>query len=123
MKAIHLICRRKTDGHLEGLSFIGDGMFESCCWVLGDSREAQSLVGGWAYLHPTGKTSPSEFGGVIRAVRPAVREGKAIKDGFTLVLEARREGRGQKWRGAAHGMAWTGGIVGAGLPHERANDT
>ncbi len=122
MKAIHLICRREEDGHLKGLSLISKGTFESCCWALGDVQDAQSLIGGWVYLHPNGKSHRSEFGGVVRAVRPAGREGTAIKDGFAFVIEVRREGRDQKWRGAAHRMAWTGGIAGAHLPHEGGSD-
>ena len=64
------------------------------------------------------KKSPSEFGGVVREVLPAKREGKAIEDGYILVIEVRSEGRGQPWRGAAHGMAWTRGIIDATFAHE-----
>jgi len=83
MKAVHLICRR--DGiTLLGLSPLKDkkGYFQSCCWAFKD--DPSSLIGGWAYLHPVSKKSPSEFGGVVREVLPAKREGKAIEDGYIL---------------------------------------
>lgn len=77
-----------------------------------------SLIGGWVYLHPEGKASPSEFGGVVLRVEPAKRDGKAVEDGYALIFEARKEGRGQAWRGSSHGMAWTGGIIDAASTHE-----
>jgi hypothetical protein len=51
-------------------------------------------------------------------VEPAKRDGKAVEDGYALIFEARKEGRGQAWRGSSHGMAWTGGIIDAASTHE-----
>jgi hypothetical protein len=122
MKAVHLICRR--DGiSLKGLTPIKEGkdIYRSCCWAFRETDNPHELIGGWAYLHPVSKSAPSEFGGVVRAVEPAKRDGKAIEDGYVLVIEARRQGKGQPWRGADHGMAWTGGIVEASFVHEMAN--
>lgn len=121
MKAVHLICRR------DGISLLGlsrvpgeHSTYRSCCWAFHSSEKPEELVGGWAYLHPIAKSSPSEFGGVVRAVEPAKREGKPIEDGYVLTIESRPEGKGQRWRGADHIMAWTSGIIEAGLPHERS---
>jgi hypothetical protein len=124
MKAVHLICRRAGLG-FDGLSAVrGEpGLYHSCCWAFSDREDPRSLVGGWAYLHPVAKSSPSEFGGVVEDVLPAKREGKARQDGFILVIRARTEGRGQPWRGADHGMAWTSGIIEATFPHEMASRT
>ena len=119
MKAIHLICRR--DGvSLKGLSRIEGkpAFYQSCCWALREADHPQSLVGGWVYLHPVSKSAPSEFGGKVHEVVAAHREGKSIEEGYILVIEAKPEGKNQKWRGAEHVMAWTGGVIDASLPHE-----
>jgi hypothetical protein len=44
--------------------------------------------------------------------------GLAIEERFSVLLEARAEGRGQCWRGAGHSMAWTGGLVDLSFAHE-----
>jgi hypothetical protein len=81
--------------------------------------EAQQLIGGWIYLHPEGKTNPSQFGGVIMSVKPCERrEGAAIEQGLAFTFEAKKEGRNQVWRGADHAMAWSSGLVEPTLPHE-----
>src|SRR5690349_3397999 len=74
MKAVHLICRRKDIG-FEGLTPVEGkrGYFHSCCWAFRESDNPRSLVGGWVYLHPISKGSPSEFGGIVRDVLPATR--------------------------------------------------
>jgi len=107
---------------LKGLTLVArdQHIYESCCWAFRPTDDIESLVGGWIYLHPVSKNSPSEFGGVIREVHLTQREGVAIEDGYILVIEAREEGRDQAWRGANHGMAWTGGVIEASLPHEVA---
>jgi hypothetical protein len=117
MKAIHLLCHR-VPGGFEKLTRISGNTYRSCCWAFGPSAPVDSLIGGWIYLHPEGKASPSEFGGVVLRVEPAKRDGKAVEDGYALIFEARKEGRGQSWRGSSHGMAWTGGIIDAVSTHE-----
>lgn len=120
MKALHLLCRRN------GTSFIGlttvvghKGLYRSCCWDFTNEKELLSLVGGWLYLHPVSKLRPSEFGGVVRSLEPTRLTGKAHEDRYAFVFEVRREAQKQQWRGAEHGMAWTGGLVEATYPHER----
>lgn len=117
MKAVHLLCRR-VPGGFEKLTRLDGDEYRSCCWAFGSDSSVEALIGGWVYLHPEGKASPSQFGGVVQRVEPAKREGKAVEDGVALIFEARREGRGQSWRGKDHGMAWTGGIVEATFQHE-----
>lgn len=83
------------------------------------ARGSAALIGGWIYLHPDGKTDPSQFGGVILSFTPCERrEGAAREQGLAFTFEARKEGRNQAWRGANHDMAWTSGLVDAALPHE-----
>jgi hypothetical protein len=120
MKAVHLVCRRGRNGSLEGMTVVEakSRLCESNCWAFRDVDRPEQLVGGWVYFHPT-KGSPSEFGGVVEDVRPALRADKAQKEGYTIFLTSRPEGKGQRWRGADHQRAWTGGIVDASLPHER----
>jgi len=120
MAAIHFICRRQ--GHtLRNLTQVKDrqNVWISGCWTISE-REAQQLVGGWIYLHPEGKTEPSQFGGVILSFEPCERrEGAAREQGLAFTFEARKEGRDQAWRGADHAMAWTSGLVEDALPHEK----
>jgi hypothetical protein len=122
MKAIHIICRR------EGISLRNlvqstteKGVYTSGCWALHTRDDPQELVGGWIYLHPVSKNAPSEVGGLVVSVGNCTREDAATEAGFSFTFVLRREGRGQHWRGAEHGMAWTGGIVEANLPHEIAD--
>lgn len=120
MKAVQLINRREANGTtLKGLTHVKDknNTYRSCCWVFSE-EEALSLVGGWIYLHPNGKNEPSEFGGVITGFEPARREGVATEHGYAFVFEAKREGRGQHWRGLDHLMAWTSGIIDVSFEHE-----
>ena len=45
--------------------------YGSCCWAISDD-DANSLLGGWIYLHES-KGDKSAFGGVITGVKPADR--------------------------------------------------
>jgi hypothetical protein len=120
MSAIHLICRRGPDGKFHGLTLLDAKrhIYESGWWIFPSEDDARSLVGGWVYLHPVSKNAPSEFGGIVLGVKPAKLEDRATQDRYVLTIESRLEGKKQRWRGADHGMAWTGGIVAASLPHE-----
>ena len=70
-------------------------------------------------MHPVSKFEPSEFGGIVRDVHPARRVGAATEEGYVFTFEAKREGKGQPWRGRDHSMAWTGGVVDADFDFER----
>lgn len=121
MKALHLICRKNGPGRFEGLVAIdrSKGIYESGTWAFPSGEPLDDLIGGWIYLHPTGKGQVSELGGSVRGIRRGPRlDSNAIREGYVIEFEARPEGRGQKWRGAHHTMAWTSGLVEADLPHE-----
>jgi hypothetical protein len=114
-KAIHLINRR------EKISFQGMSRWEyeangyrSCCWLLSD-EQASDLLGGWVYFHQT-KASQSGFGGVILGFESSHDD---ISDRKVILFRADSNGRGQDWRGADHGMAYTSGIIDADLEHEQ----
>lgn len=114
-KAIHLICRHeggryKNMAHLEGQTY------RSGWWKISEA-DAQALIGGWIYLHEA-KAKPSGFGGRVTGVMPAGPDDEGEGERYGLIFEARREGRVQPWRGADHGMAWTGGLVEATASHE-----
>ena len=112
--AIHLINRRKGPTLLGLDRWVeqADG-FRSCCWQLSD-EQAASLVGGWVYLHGS-KAERSSFGGQILGFEQG-QDGSA--DRKAILFRAEASCRGQRWRGANHGMAYTSGIVTADLPHE-----
>jgi hypothetical protein len=118
--AIHFICRRQGLGLRKLHKVKGEkDRWISSCWTISE-RDAQQLLGGWIYLHPEGKANRSQFGGVILAVSPCERgDGAASEQGVAFTFAARKEGREQVWRGADHGMALTGGVVEASLPHEK----
>ena len=119
MKAIHIICRREGPLGFSDLEHVAgeSNIYRSKCWALHKQDNPNDLIGGWVYLHPVSKNAPSEFGGIVRSIETCKRDAPT-EDGIAFVLKARKEGRGQHWRGADHGMAWTGGIVEATYPHE-----
>jgi hypothetical protein len=104
--------------NLNGLSSLAGqkNRYKSCCWVL-SNEEADSLLGGWIYLHPN-KSAPSEFGGRILSVEQVEHQEGTREDRLVIIFEAYREARDQKWRGAGHGMAWTSGLIEPNFPHE-----
>ena len=116
----HFINKQAGIGR-EGLSPLGEKRYRSCCWAISET-EAQALLGGWIYLHET-KISPSAIGGFIDGVEPAGRDGTARENGFAITFRVRPEGRGLKWRGASHGMAWWSGLVEASASHEVPQDS
>lgn len=61
-QTIHFICRRE-DNERKGLFQVEGrrGVYHSCCRNISD-KEAESLIGGWLYLHQT-KRERSGFGG------------------------------------------------------------
>jgi hypothetical protein len=92
-------------------------MYKSCCWDI-TIADAEALIGGWIYLNPK-KTKPSDFGGRILSFEAGQKwKDKPHRNRIVFLLEGRREARGQLWRGSDYGMAHTGGLVEAALPHE-----
>ncbi|WP_293680147.1 hypothetical protein [uncultured Phenylobacterium sp.] len=114
MQAIHLVCRREG-ALLKNLSPIDPvrGRYRSGFWNLG-RETAQALVGGWVYLHET-KARRSAFGGKVLRWREVLYRGERLVE---FDLQYTPNVREQKWRGEAHGRAWTGGLVVADLAHE-----
>lgn len=112
---IHFINRKVGIGR-EGLTHLGGGKYRSCCWLL-TRDQAQSLVGGWIYLHQT-KTEPSALGGQIVAVESGIWENAAKQDRVAIIFQAAREAQGQEWRGSDHSMAYTSGLIQPSLAHE-----
>jgi hypothetical protein len=122
MKAIHFICKRDVDGiNLNGVSVVErtpKPVYRTCCWDI-PIKDAEALIGGWVYLHPK-KAAPSEFGGrVIRFEAGQEWLGKAHENRIAFFIQASPQARGKAWRGADHSLAWTGGLIEAGLPHEQ----
>ena len=118
MNAIHFKCERNAQGGLTNLTYDKDAKtYRSGYWNI-SVEEAEKLVGGWVYLHEA-KTVSSQFGGKVLAFEQVQREELARKERIVLVVTSEKEGRGQKWRGKRHEMAWTGGLVDLSLPHEQ----
>jgi hypothetical protein len=116
--SIHFICEHEGIG-LKGLEATDRAtkLWRSYCWDI-TSTDAETLIGGWIYLHPT-KNQPSAFGGrILRFERIWDEGGAKRQDRVWFEFEARQEGRGHKWRGQDHGMAYTSRPVPANLPHE-----
>ncbi len=114
--ALHLINRDDEHGRPLNLSKVESDVWRTCCWAI-SADEAAALVGGWVYLH-VAKGDPSFFGGIVSAAEPMVTPEHAREDRFAFTFAAKLEGRGQRWRGKAYAMAWTGGLVEADAPHE-----
>ena len=116
-QAIHFICRRDASGGFRnGRHDKTTGHYRSGNWEV-TAQEAEALQGGWVYLHPT-KAGTSELGGIVRGYEPVIDHEVSRVNRILFHLDVRPSGRGQKWRGATHAMAWTGGMVPADLPHE-----
>lgn len=119
MNAIHLKCEREAGGGLSKLTFDKpSGTYRSGSWNI-SPEEAESLVGGWVYLHEA-KDVVSQFGGKVVTVEAAGRDAATGKDRVMLIVAPSRDGRGQKWRGQRNETAWSGGVIEASLHHEQA---
>ncbi len=118
MKAVHFKNGRDKQGFLLNLTLLkkAQNLYESGNWSVTEEF-AESLVGGWIYLHPS-KAKNSEFGGKISGWVRVLDETKAnpicIKFHFQTKLDAKEK----KWRGMDHTMAWQSGLVEANFPHE-----
>ena len=105
MKSAHLICKSAN-----GVSKAdGKNTYFSGSWVI-PKEEANELIGGRLYLHEN-KSEPSYFGGSVVEWRNSKREVGAIEEGVTFVIEADKDGKGARWKGNSHAMAWFSGIV------------
>ncbi len=117
MPAIHFICRRDDGVSLKNLKFDKTSkQYRSGKWDVA-IEDAQSLVGGWIYLHPT-KTAPSDFGGVIQGFEPITDASYAHPERIIFLVDSRHEGKHQRWRGRRHSMAHSSGVIDARYPHE-----
>lgn len=106
MLGIHFLCRDRLHVHA-----IKHPVYESGTWDV-SPEDAQRLVGGLIFLHQS-KAQPSYIGGVIdsfREVQTEMAHSRRIIFKFTSTAE----GKGVRWQGADHSMAWTGGIVECG---------
>jgi hypothetical protein len=119
MQAIHLICRRDIDGvSLNHLSFDNEAqLHRSGRWDL-PQADAQALVGGWLYLHPS-KSVPSEYGGIIVGYECLTDPTLGHPHRIIFLVRRRRDGNGQKWRGNSYSMAYSSGLVPASYTHEQ----
>ncbi|WP_147426211.1 hypothetical protein [Teichococcus wenyumeiae] len=116
-QAIHLICKREASGDAKGVVVDrANHLFRSGFWDL-TPAEADSLRGGWLYLHET-KGTPSYIGGQILDFEQELKPELARQQRIIFLFKPKQEGREQRWRGRKHAMAWTGGPVPADLPHE-----
>ena len=117
MRAIHFICKRDDGVSLNNLTFEkATQTYRSGYWDI-SVDEAIAVVGGWIYLHPA-KSSLSEFGGIVQGYEPVVDASLAHANRIVLLVKASLSARGQPWRGQAHGMAHSSGLVEASFPHE-----
>mgnify|MGYP001182412735 CR=1 FL=1 len=117
MKAIHLLS--KPQGLPIGMTAVAGvkDQYRSEAWPLANNPDLEALIGGWVYFHDT-KADGSRIGGRIVRIELVDRVDKAISEGVAFVFDSKLEGRKQLWRGADHGMAWTGGIVDGTYLHE-----
>ena len=102
MLSIHFICRGSLNVHV-----VKHPVYESGVWDV--ENNAAKLVGGMLYLHEA-KADPSYFGGRIESFR-VVETDEAHSRRIVFTVTSLREGKGVRWRGTAHGMAWTSGVV------------
>jgi hypothetical protein len=103
-QSIHFICEREGTG-LKGLTLVDRAtrLYRSCCWDL-TSQEAESLIGGWLYLHPT-KRQPSDFGGRLSGLSGyGTKAAQSGMIGFGLSLRPDRRVRVRN--GAAKTTGW-----------------
>lgn len=107
MKSAHFINKREN-GKLIGLKAVDAGkhLYSTEAWRI-SQEEAESLKGGWVYLHAS-KAEGSSFGGQVYDIEPMASYEEAR---FRIYFEAKPEGRDKQWHGYDHGMAWWSGIV------------
>lgn len=72
--------------------------------------EAKSLIGGMIYLHEKKSMLPT-IGGRIYDAKWSLSFDKFHVFRIKFFFESITEAKKQRWRGANHDMAWTGGII------------
>jgi hypothetical protein len=102
MPSIHFICRGGLNLHV-----VKHPVYESGVWDC--ENDAPTLIGGMMYLHET-KADKSYFGGRIESFS-VVETDEAHSHRVVFTVTSLREGKGVRWRGTAHAMAWTSGVV------------
>jgi hypothetical protein len=65
-EAIHVVEKGKEIENLRTRSDIGEGVWETAYWIVGD-KTATSLIGGKVYVH-RGQNVPSHAGGTIMKI-------------------------------------------------------
>ena len=112
MKAVHLVCKwTDRPNRPNGLDLIDkvQKIYTSRAWAF-TAPQAQSLVGGYIYLHRT-KNSKSFIGGRILDFAVEFREDVSRHVRMTFTFKAEDGFKGQKWRGSNNKNDWTGGII------------
>jgi hypothetical protein len=102
MPSIHFVCHSGLNLHV-----VKHPVYESGVWDV--EKDAAKLVGGMMYLHEK-KADKSYFGGRIESYR-VVETDNARSRRVIFTVTSMREGKDVGWRGTAHGMAWTSGVV------------
>jgi len=103
MICIHLLCRDRLNVHA-----VKHPVYDSGTWDV-SPQDAASLVGGMIYLHQA-KAQPSYVGGRIESYRE-IHTDLAHSRRIIFTFTSTADGKGVRWKGAEHSMAWTGGVV------------
>jgi hypothetical protein len=104
MPRAHFIC--KGGLNLRAVRF---PQFDSGFWDISEA-DAARLVGGTLHLHET-KTERSYFGGDITGYRIEERPEEAHVRRIVFQVTSTATGRGARWSGANHALAWYSGVV------------
>lgn len=103
--SIHFICK-----HNEHVNRLDGTNYTTGFWGVSES-DASALVGGMVFLHKT-KQELSYFGGKVLSWRTASAEDHPDHVGdIIFTIESTLDGRGEKWSGKGHSMAWTSGVI------------
>ena len=102
---IHFICRDKKN-----VEVVEHPIYTTGHWGVMNG-EADKLVGGMIYLHEK-KNDPSYFGGRVLSwdITTEIVSPEHAGD-IIFTIEATADGKGKKWSGQNHSMAWTSGLI------------
>ena len=106
MLCIHFLCRDRLNVHA-----VKHPVYESGDWDV-SKEDAERLVGGMIFLHQA-KAQTSYVGGRIESFREIDTE-MAHSRRVVFKFTSLAEGKGVRWQGADHSMAWTSGVVECG---------
>ena len=117
MRVLHLINKQSDQG--PGLRNLWRVVEEKDTYLSGywdiPLSDAQTLVGGMLFFHEA-KAKPSRFGGKVLSVEQVRTDEFAHKDRIVFKILSLPQGRGERWRGADHGMASYGRILNVNDP-------